>query len=83
MTKYYTQCKLRKPVKDKKDVFIMLVSWIPSKIAKIGNIVMLKEKRSDEWSEGWEVLETWLTKSENDVKNNEMNYKHQRKMSDV
>lgn len=43
----YTQCSLTRKNST-------IVSWIPSKFAKIGQILKLKDEY-DEWTDGWEV----------------------------
>jgi hypothetical protein len=64
-------------------IYEVVVSWIPSDIAKKGNPVRLKEFGSDEWSEGWTVLEVWGTKAGDQVEAAVPDHKHQRAQSDV
>jgi len=78
---FYCQCKLQRPVGG--GGIEVMVSWIPSDIAKAGNKVRLKEWPGDEWSEGWTIF--WVTEkvSGDNVESRELDYKHQREFSDV
>jgi len=51
----YTQCKLRKGSLNQ-------VTWIPSKFAKVGKVLRLKN------DDGWVVEEVWKTEPEKYVK---------------
>ena len=80
----FTQCKLRKPVEKHYGHYYSMTSWIPKVIAKKGNVVKLKERKSDEkWSENWEVVEVGSTKPLSYLEEHERDYKHQREFSDV
>jgi hypothetical protein len=46
----YAQCKLRRGTGE------IQVAWIPAGIAKVGNTVRVRNRASEPWSEGWEVL---------------------------
>jgi hypothetical protein len=78
---WYRQCKYRtmgpKPRK-------VGVSWIPEKLAKVGQKVYFGKKAQpvDE-RELWEVLEVWGRQRESYLVEHQMDYKHQRKQSDV
>jgi len=80
--KFYCQCLLVRSAEEGR--IENMVSWIPSDIAKEGNLVRLKESGKDlEWSEGWTVAEVRgkikgeLAEAFSDL------WKHQRKMSDI
>lgn len=78
---FYTQCLLER---NKKGATESMMSWIPSDIAKKGNLVNLKEWPSDgDWTGPWEVVETFTKMSGDKVEQGELDYKHQRKVSDV
>ena len=51
----YSQCKLRKGNLNQ-------VTWIPSKFAKVGKVLRLKD------DDGWVVTEIWKTEPEEYVK---------------
>jgi hypothetical protein len=59
-------------------------SWIPSNIATVGNVVRLKEHRSDrKWKEGWKVVLVGKKELKSVVKLDSSDYKNHRKMSDI
>jgi hypothetical protein len=64
-------------------IYEVMVSWIPSDIATVGNTVRLKELGADDWSEGWKVMETWATQKGDRVEAAMPEFKHHRKRSDV
>ena len=68
--KNHCQCRLRK-------AFSYQTVWIPDKYAKIGNFVKLKE------DDGWEVVGVYTKKDSKEVQKRSMDYKHQRKASDI
>jgi len=53
----YTQCLI---VKQDGDRQISQTVWIPTKFAKAGNVIKIKDD-SDEWEDGWNVLFTYST----------------------
>ena len=57
----YTQCDLIKPVEGK---VIRTTSWIPTNLAKKGWVVRLKEIRSSDVAELWQVAEVYDTITE-------------------
>jgi len=82
--KFYTQCRLRRPVKGRSGHFQEMVSWIPSDKAQVGKTVRLKEWPGDtEWSEGWEVLESWSKLAGDRAEAAAVDYLHQREQSDA
>ena len=79
---YYRQCRLFRQSGMEPDTFELMMSWIPEKIAKVGNIVSLKNEKGER-TENWSVenvydrcLYSALTKTERD-------YLKQRKASDI
>ena len=75
---------MRRQCKNKSNCFQLLTSWIPSNIAKVGNIVKLKEFSSDKkWSDGWEILTVGRKCSGCKIEIESIDYRHQRKMSDI
>ncbi len=66
----HCQCKLRKRNEYQ-------TTWIPEKYAKIGNFIRLKEDN------GWEVIEIGNKKDSREVQERSMDYKNQRKVSDI
>ena len=71
---YYTQCKMEKK---KQGCIITQTSWIPSKFAKMGKYLRLKDE------DGWQVVGVYTSLSMKDVKNAERNHKHHRKATDI
>ena len=70
MKKYHCQCKLKKG-----DTY--QVSWIPEKYAKVGKYLKLKD------DDGWEVIEVGTKKNSKEVQKRSVDYRHQRKASDI
>ena len=70
----YTQCQLNK--KDRFDI-----AWIPSKFALIGKFI--KIKIDDIWDNGWKVVNTYSSNTENHILEHEMEYRKQRRASDI
>jgi len=64
------QCKLKKGNSYQ-------VSWIPEKYAKIGKYLKIKENN------GWEVIEIGSKMDSEEVNKRSMDYKNQRKVSDI
>lgn len=81
---FYCQCKMERPSGDNPEAVEVLVSWIPSTKAKVGNVVRLKEFPSDlEWSEGWKVIEVWAKQDGKTVEKNADLWKTHREGSDI
>lgn len=55
----HVQCKLRRGT-------LTTVSWIPSRYAKKGTYLKLKDD-DGVWENGWEVIETWGKEKSTDV----------------
>jgi len=72
----HTQCKLQKDNE-------FYTAWIPSKIAKIGNVVSLKEDKSGEWLDNWTIKEVFTTLPSETVQERSQDYKKTRKASDI
>lgn len=60
-----------------------MISWIPEEIAKIGNVVRLKEMNSSEWSKGWSVVAVYERRSYEQLVVEERDWCIQREASDV
>jgi hypothetical protein len=71
----HIQCKLRRGN-------TVQTTWIPSKIAVVGNIVNLKEADGS-WDDGWEVLETYTGLEWAVLNERSQDYKRTRKASDI
>ena len=70
----YKQCLLKR-----KNTY--RVGWIPVDKAVKGKL--LKLKLDDKWSNGWEVVQLGITQAAFFVEAHEMDYKKQRKASDI
>ena len=79
-SEFYCQCELTRPTGV--DRLETMVSWIPEKIAKVGNIVRLKDK-AGEWTEGWKVTAVYDRQPYTPLEAKERDYKRQRKASDI
>lgn len=66
----HCQCKLKKG-----DVYTVV--WIPEKYAKVGKYLKLKD------DDGWEVVEVCTKKDSKEVQKRSVDYRHQRKASDI
>lgn len=73
---FYCQCKLRKANTEQ-------VAWIPQCFANVGETVKIKNKKTGEWDDGWEVLFASKPLDAKIVEANERNHLKQRKASDV
>ncbi len=51
----YRQCELRRGTN-------VLVTWLPSNFAKVGEVVKLKDVET--WTDGWQVTQVWGTLDE-------------------
>ena len=80
MAKSYpmTQCRLKKGNTE-------TVSWIPTKFAKKGKYLKLKNNRTNEWEDGWQVISNSDGHSmpSEIVLERSQDYKYQRQASDV
>lgn len=78
--KFYRQCELARPSELGRE---LMTSWIPEKIAKVGNVVRLKDE-DGEWTEGWEVLVAYdVRMAYSYLKKRDRDHVNQRKASDV
>ena len=68
--KFHVQCKLQKGT-------LVQYSWIPEKFAKVGKYIKLKNDN------GWKVIETYSRELSKFVSERQMDYKHQREVSDI
>lgn len=66
----HCQCKLKRG-----DTY--QVSWIPEKYAKVGKYLKLKD------DDGWEVIIVGSKKDSKEVQRRSVDYRHQRKASDI
>lgn len=80
-SEFYRQCNLRRQVGP--DRFEDIMSWIPDEIAKVGNIVRLRNSAEEEWSENWLVVAAHERRPLSYLKERERDYVNQRKASDV
>lgn len=80
-SEFYRQCNLRRQVGP--DHFEDIMSWIPDEIAKVGNIVRLRNSAEEEWSENWLVVAAHERQPWSHLKERERDYVNQRKASDV
>lgn len=71
----HTQCSLTKGP-------LEMVSWIPSEVAKVGNLVRLKDTEGI-WTEGWQVRKVYATMDSPECRERSQDYKRTRKASDV
>ena len=72
----HTQCSLRSPTGGE------MISWIPTKIAKVGNTVRLKDDEGN-WTAGWKVAKTYATMPSPDVNERSRDYTRTREASDI
>lgn len=74
--KMYNQCRVRKGNS-------IMITWLPTALAKVGNIVNLKE--ADAWVNGWKILSVGGAISEEKLKEQEKRYRSgdHRKGSDI
>lgn len=74
----HTQCLLKKGNTTQ-------VSWIPSFFAVKGKFVKLGARGTDkkDWDDGWEIIETWSTKSTEEIDDFSQDYKKQHRASDA
>jgi len=71
----HTQCFLRR-VNGR-----VQTSWIPTKFAKKGKFLKLRE--GDAWENGWEVVRTYAVLPSKEVQASSQDYRHQREVSDI
>ena len=68
--KEHTQCLLRKGNTEQ-------ISWIPSKFAKVGRILRLKD------DDGWEVISAGHSMDSKFINERSRDHKNMRKMTDI
>jgi hypothetical protein len=76
---YYKQCVLKKNN-------MAQVCWVPERFAHLGSVLKLRDKKSQVWDDGWVVVndcKTAIRLEEDILLEYEMDYKHQRKASDI
>jgi len=66
----HRQCKLQKGIS-------FTYSWIPEKFAKVGNCVKLKDDN------GWQVVNVFGIMDSKKVQERSIDYRNQRKVSDI
>lgn len=72
------QCCLEK---EYKSGTINQVSWIPEQFAKIGKTLKLLNR--DTWEDGWKVIAVGARQSKQERIDRALDYKRQRKASDI
>jgi len=75
MAKFYRQCNLERGS-------TMTTSWIPERIARVGQQVKLKKRKSDPW-EYWTVVAVGSREDEETVRAMNQQYKWTRPYSDI
>lgn len=80
---FYCQCYMERKSKRTPCGRETLVSWIPSTIARVGNVVKLRNSADEPWSEHWRVIEVWAKKRGEQVEDASRDHLHQRGESDV
>jgi len=75
-TKFYRQCNLEKPNGT------LTTSWIPERVAKVGQLVRLKKRKRDPWEE-WTVVSVGSRADEETVQGYSQQYKWTRPHSDI
>jgi len=75
---YHRQCVLSHKIGDGEEV---KVAWIPEKFAVKGKYLELKE--DDGWENGWQVMEVGVRQASEAVRERSLDYRNQRKASDV
>jgi hypothetical protein len=78
---WYKQCKYRTDL-DESGSCKEGVSWIPENLAKIGNRIYFGKKTATP-TELWTVISVGSRQKESFLVEHRMDYKHQRKVSDV
>lgn len=76
---WYRQCTYEVPVENGKKVD---VSWIPEKLAKVGGKIYFG-KKTDTPKELWTITSVGGRQLESFLIEHRLDYKHQRKMSDI
>jgi uncharacterized protein Veg len=72
----HTQCSLISPAGGE------MVSFIPTKVAQVGNVVSLKDDEG-RWTHGWRVGAIYTTMPSADVGERSRDYTRTRKASDI
>ena len=92
MADTHVQCKLRKKeyipycegIILTDWIYAYQTSWIPKKYAIVGKYVRLKTDNEDRpWDDGWEVMETGTELDSKTVTERSMDYRKQRRASDI
>ena len=77
----YTQCLLRKPVTTGGIGYTQQTTWISSEYARMWTYIKLKI--DGKWQDGWRVEGVYSTKDKDWVEDHEIDYRRQRKASDI
>jgi hypothetical protein len=75
----YTQCVLHRATELGTAIDC---AWIPTPFAKKGKVLKIKDSKG-EWVNGWIVAEVGAAWPTDKVINYEMDYRHQREVSDI
>ena len=80
----YVQCRLIKWVdpNDDHNGFLITISWLPEKFAKVYNVLKLKNDDGT-WSDGWQVTDKYTTHTKEFVLAHERDFAKQREASDI
>lgn len=71
----HTQCLLKKGN-------AVQVSWIPTTFANVGKYIKLRRRGTENWDDGWCVVQAWTRMSSDDVHERSQDFKKQRQASD-
>jgi len=70
------QCKLQNGNR-------FLVSWIPEKYAIRGKYLKIKDRQTDKWEDGWQVLDVGVKMPYEFIVNRSEDHKKMKEVSDV
>ncbi len=73
---HYRQCRLRKKIAE--ETYSTDTAWIPERFAKVNKYIKIKKDPGV-----WQVVKVFGRKKAEDIEAQEMDYKKQRKVSDV
>jgi len=76
----YVQCKLQRNLPD--GGTHQHVAWLPENFATLNKFLKLKNDLGD-WEDGWQVIETWGTRTVEHVERQERVWAHQRSVTDI
>ena len=79
--RFFRQAELYRFISENK--YEATTSWIPEEIAKVGNLIRIKESSDAEWEENWKVVKVYDRKSLSQLSDKERDYLKQRQASDV